>query len=80
MRGSLTDCNRYNVRLCTHLIYISPNTMAAMTAMTSSFVGSRPVVASRPAQKGRASALVVRAGKYDEELQQTAVSRDTPHA
>ncbi len=44
------------------------------TAMTSTFVGAPLAARPQKASAPRSRAQVVRAGKYDEELQQTAVS------
>jgi len=47
--------------------------MAAMTAMNSTFTGVKAPLAARPAKASAARrAVVVRAGQYDEELQETA--------
>lgn len=44
------------------------------TAMTSTFVGAPLAARPQKAMPSRSRAQVVRASKYDEELQQTAVS------
>lgn len=44
-----------------------------MIAMTSSFMGAKPVLAKQPKAAASRGALVVRAGAYDEELMATAV-------
>ena len=45
------------------------------TAMNKSFVGAPLATRPQTAAPSRSRVQVVRAGKYDEELQQTAVSR-----
>jgi len=48
------------------------------TAMTSCFMGVKPMVAARPAKASARRSVAVRAGQYDEELIQTAKTLTAP--